>query len=186
MTTTTEISPSITMRDLLVAYPGAQRALFAGYHIGGCRSCGFQPTETLADVCRRNDDLPVDEVIRHIVESHDQEAALQVEPGEAAEWLKGDNPPLLLDSRTREEHEAVKLPGSNLMTQDTLQQVFASHPPDQPILIYDHSGAGQALDLVAYLLGHGFTGAKALAGGIDAWSLQVDPSLPRYRIEIEG
>ena len=185
-TTTSEISPSTTMQELLAAFPGAQRALFAGYHIGGCRSCGFQPTETLAQVCARNEDLPVDEVIAHIQTSHEKDAALLVEPAEAYEWLRSEQPPLLLDVRTREEHEAVKLPESNLLSQESMQQVFATCPPDQPILIYDHTGDGQALDLAAYFIGHGFTGAKVLAGGIDAWSQQVDNSLPRYKIEMQG
>ena len=35
------------------AFPGARRALFARYHIGGCQSCGFSPGETLAEVCAR-------------------------------------------------------------------------------------------------------------------------------------
>ena len=41
------------MSEVLKEFPGAQRALFRRYHIGGCSSCGFQPTETLAQVCER-------------------------------------------------------------------------------------------------------------------------------------
>ena len=54
------------MREVLEVFPGAQRALFRRYHIGGCSSCGFQPEETLEQVCRRNGDLKVDEVLDHI------------------------------------------------------------------------------------------------------------------------
>ena len=49
------------MAALLEAYPGAQRALFRNYHIGGCSSCGFRPDETLADVCDRNGGLDPEE-----------------------------------------------------------------------------------------------------------------------------
>ena len=70
-----EINSATTMRALLADYPGAQRALFAKYHIGGCRSCAFQPAETLGEVCARNENLPVDEVIAHIRESHDSDAS---------------------------------------------------------------------------------------------------------------
>ena len=38
-------------------FPGAQRALFRKYHIGGCSSCGFSPNETLAGVCARNENV---------------------------------------------------------------------------------------------------------------------------------
>ena len=51
-------------------------------------------------------------------------------------------------------------------------------------MIYDHQGT-RSLDAVAYFVGHGFSEAKCLAGGIDAYSEQIDPSLPRYRIELE-
>lgn len=183
---TAEISPSTTMAELLAAYPGAQRALFAGYHIGGCSSCAFHASETLAELCARNDNLSVDEVIAHIGASHEKDSELMLEPAQAAERLRDPQPPLLLDVRTREEHEAVSLPDANLLTQDSLQQVFATCTPDQPILIYDHTGGGQALDVAAYFIGHGFTDTKVLAGGIDAWSQQVDPSLPRYKIEMDG
>jgi len=37
------IDPTITMKELLERFPGAQRALFQKYHIGGCASCGFAP-----------------------------------------------------------------------------------------------------------------------------------------------
>ena len=70
------------MRDLLVQFPGAQRALFRKYHIGGCSSCGFAPDETLAGVCARNDNLNVEEVIDHIVASHEADDAMQIEPQE--------------------------------------------------------------------------------------------------------
>ena len=58
------------MREVLEAYPGAQRALFRRYHIGGCSSCAFQPEETLAALCQRNGGLKVDEVLAHLQTSH--------------------------------------------------------------------------------------------------------------------
>src|SRR5437016_3992269 len=49
-----QIGPQSTMGEVLEAYPGAQRALFRKYHIGGCSSCAFSPAETLEQVCGRN------------------------------------------------------------------------------------------------------------------------------------
>ena len=73
------IDPNVTMKELLIQFPGAQRALFRKYHIGGCASCGFSPEETLAGVCARNENLDVDEVIEHITASHEADLALQEE-----------------------------------------------------------------------------------------------------------
>jgi predicted sulfurtransferase len=42
------------------------------------------------------------------------------------------------------------------------------------------------LDIAAFFIGHGMKNVLALAGGIDAYAQEVDPSIPRYRIEIEA
>src|SRR5258708_35430848 len=102
MPTTIPLDPQITMRELLHRYPGAQRALFRRYHIGGCTSCGFQPEETLAGVCARNNALPVHEVIEHIVASQEEDAKLQITPADLAAALKNNPEAKLIDVRTRE------------------------------------------------------------------------------------
>ena len=76
MNVTAIIDPQITMSVLLERYPGAQRALFRKYHIGGCSSCGFQPNETLAGVCARNENLDIDEVAEHILTSDAADRAM--------------------------------------------------------------------------------------------------------------
>src|SRR6476659_2519520 len=113
MNSTATIDPNITMKELLAQFPGAQRALFRKYHIGGCASCGFSPDETLAGVCARNENMNVDEVIKHITTSHEADLALQIEPRELAGRLGANEPVYLLDVRTREEFEAVKLPDAH-------------------------------------------------------------------------
>ena len=75
------------MRELLEQFPGAQRALFRKYHIGGCSSCGFSPDETLAGLCARNDNLNVEEVVEHVVASDTADRAMQIEPRELADRI---------------------------------------------------------------------------------------------------
>lgn len=178
------LSGATKMGALLESYPGAQRALFAKYHIGGCRSCGFQPGETLAEVCARNENIPVEEAIAFIQESYQSDASLQITP-EALVKLRETNPNTkVLDVRSREEHEAVAIPGSHLVSQELIQVIFDQWGKTDPVVIYDHQG-NSAMDAAAYFLGHGFVETKCLKGGIDAYSLEVDPSIPRYRLEIE-
>src|SRR6185503_10427063 len=105
MSSTVTIDPNISMSELLQQFPGAQRALFRKYHIGGCSSCGFSPEETLAGVCARNDDLNVEEVVEHIVTSHHADEAIQIDPRELAERIAKGEKVYLLDMRTREEWE---------------------------------------------------------------------------------
>ena len=181
-------SPSITadtsMADLLAHYPGAQRALFAKYHIGGCASCGFRPDESLGGVCERNENIPVSEAIDHIIESHDRDVARQVLPTDLKARLEDADPPALLDLRTREEHENACIATADLFSHDKLQDIMASWPKDRAIVVYDHLGENGAMDAAAYLEGHGFTNVRTLRGGIDAYAKEADPSLPRYRLEI--
>lgn len=177
----TELRSTHTMREILAAFPGAQRALFKRYHIGGCSSCAFQPDETLEQLCVRNGGLDVAEMIDHIKTSHEQDEKILLVPKELAR-LRAENPSLrLLDVRTREEHEAVRIEGSVLMSQTTMQEVLGKWPREELFVIYDHEGK-RALDAAAYFLGHGFQNVRCLRGGIDAWSQEVEPALSRYNL----
>ncbi len=53
---------------------------------------------------------------------------------------------------------------------------------DSLIALVDHQGT-RGLDAAAFFSGHAFTNVRALRGGIDAWSLEIDPDLPRYTLE---
>ena len=182
MNFTATIDSNITMRELLEHFPGAQRALFRRYHIGGCASCGFSPDETLAGVCARNENLDVDEVTEHILTSDAADRALQIEPRDLSQRLAAGETIHLLDIRTREEFDAVKLPDAHLFTQEFMQEILANWARTDLLVIYDHQGA-RSMDAAAYFQGHGFENIKSLRGGIDAWSIDVDPKLPRYHLE---
>ncbi|MEO5753446.1 MAG: rhodanese-like domain-containing protein [Chthoniobacterales bacterium] len=182
MTSTAPIDPNITMRELLEHFPGAQRALFRRYHIGGCASCGFSPEETLAGVCLRNENLDPDEVVDHILVSDAADRAMQIEPRELSDRLAAGEAINLLDIRTREEFDAVKLPGAHLFTQEFMQEILAQWARAVLVVIYDHQGA-RSMDAAAFFQGHGFEQIKSLRGGIDAWSAEVDPKLSRYHLE---
>ncbi|MEW6160891.1 MAG: rhodanese-like domain-containing protein [Verrucomicrobiota bacterium] len=180
---TPPIGPHSKMRQVLENFPGARRALFRRYHIGGCSSCGFELDETLEQLCARNQQLDVAEVLNHIQNSHVQDEKIWIAPSELAQQLNlnAQQRPKLVDIRTREEFEATHIDGTQLMTQELMQQMLGGWSREQPFVIIDHQGR-QALDAAAYFLGHGFQNVRALRGGIDAWSLQVDPKMPRYRL----
>lgn len=180
-TATAEIGPKSQMREVLEVFPGAQRALFRRYHIGGCASCGFQPDETLEQVCARNNHLPVSEVIEHIRTSHEQDAKILIAPRELEALLKHHEGIRLLDVRSREEFEAVHLTNSVLLSQPVMTEILGKWPRNEIFIVIDHQGK-QGLDAAAYFLGHGFENIRALRGGIDAWSQEIDTTLPRYQI----
>jgi rhodanese-related sulfurtransferase len=168
------------MGDILQALPSARRALFAQYHIGGCSSCAYHNDETLGQVCTRNG-LDFNEVVACIQRAEDEDKAMLVEPRMAAEWGQQSVP--FFDVRTREEHQAVKIAGSQLLTQELQQQLFIDLSKDEKIILYDHLGR-DVLHRVAWFRGHVNVACFGLRGGIDSWSQVVDPLLPRYEIEI--
>jgi rhodanese-related sulfurtransferase len=177
--TTETISTDSPMSAVLEAFPGAQRALFRRYHIGGCSSCGFQPTETLAQVCERNGNLDVNEVLTHIQSSHEQDAKILIEPKELAQWRKQDTSVRLVDVRSREEFEAVHIEGSVLLSQEVMRQIMRDGSNTRPLVIVDHRGK-TSLDAAAYFMGHGLQNVHCLRGGIDAWAQEVDANVRRY------
>ena len=182
MTTAESLDPQLPMSALLQRYPGAQRALFRRYHIGGCASCGFQPTETLAEVCARNENLPVGEVVAHILASHEQDEKILISPLGLAAALKADPAAKLIDIRTREEFDAVHIGGAIFFSQELMQEILVRWDRAALLALIDHTGA-RSMDAAAYFAGHGFGNVRAVRGGIDAWSQEVDPALARYELE---
>jgi rhodanese-related sulfurtransferase len=169
------------MRVVLENFPGAQRALFRRYHIGGCSSCGFSPDETLAQVCARNGSLDVADVLAHIQSSHEQDAKVLISPAELAGLLQNEKSVKLVDVRSREEFEAVNLAGSVLLSQDVMRELMATGSNTNPIVVIDHAGKN-GLDAAAYFMGHGLQNVRCLRGGIDAWAQEVDAKMRRYKL----
>lgn len=178
---TNVVNPQSPMSAMLEHFPGAQRALFRRYHIGGCSSCGFQPTETLAQVCARNGNLDVAEVLAHIQSSHEQDAKVLISPAELADLIQKDKTVKLVDVRSREEFEAVNIAGSVLLSQDVMRELMASGSNTNPIVVIDHTGKN-GLDAAAYFMGHGLQNVRCLRGGIDAWAQEVDTKMRRYKL----
>jgi rhodanese-related sulfurtransferase len=121
-------------------------------------------------------------VIDHIVASEEAERAMRIEPCDLAERVKSGEAIHVLDVRTREEFEAVKIDNAQLFTQELMQEILSKWSRSSLLVIYDHDGT-RSMDAAAYFQGHGFENVKSLRGGIDAWSVEVDANLPRYHLE---
>jgi rhodanese-related sulfurtransferase len=174
------ITKSSTMQEVLEAYPSAQRALFQKYRIGGCHSCGYEPTDILEEVARKHHINDMDEIIGFIEEAERIDQRIQVSPLKVLEAMKSEKPPFLLDVREPQEWELAHIEGAKLMT-ETLAHEIMTWPKDTPIIFHCHKGK-RSMDAAAYFAGHGYVNTQSMTGGIDAWSLTVDSSVPRYEI----
>lgn len=110
----------------------------------------------------------------------------QVVPRDLAAWLaqaRADGAPLLLDVREPAEcHLAsVRANGVELvqMPMHSIPPRLHELDPDRPVAVLCHHG-GRSMQVAMFLQQHGFARVANIAGGIDAWSVQVDPSVPRY------
>lgn len=88
---------------------------------------------------------------------------------------------LLLDVREPDEYATAKIEGALLIPMQQIPARLAELEPHRHdhIVVQCHHG-GRSLRVTHFLRAQGFAQAQNLAGGIDAWSLEVDPSVPRY------
>ena len=107
------------------------------------------------------------------------ETPLEVTVEEAQRLLSGPNPPQLIDVREMDEYAVCRIEGSRLIPMNTVPMRLAEIPQDVPVLVQCHHG-GRSMKVTHFLRSKGYTRVSNVKGGIDAWSLKVDPQVPRY------
>ena len=105
----------------------------------------------------------------------------QITPTELAVWLVDDSrePPLLLDVREPWEFQTCHIAGSVAMPMALVPIRQQELPDDRAIVCICHHGA-RSMQVAYFLERAGFDQVINLAGGVDAWALQVDRGMPTY------
>jgi len=114
----------------------------------------------------------------------DANPPIELSAEQVAAWLRAlpaDMARLLLDCRTPEEHATAKIAGSMLLPMQELPARVSEIAAwkEQPIIVHCHRGM-RSLRVAEWLREQGFSLAQSMQGGIDAWSTDVDPTVPRY------
>ncbi len=86
---------------------------------------------------------------------------------------------LLIDVREAHEVEICRIAGSQHIPMRQIPEHLGDLPADKHLLIQCHHG-GRSMRVTEFLRSRGLTAVSNVAGGIDAWSLQIDPTLRRY------
>lgn len=110
------------------------------------------------------------------------EAPLELSATDAARVLRDQSADVvLLDCRTLDEHAAASIRGALLIPMQELPERVAELEPHRtrPIIVHCHHGM-RSLRVARWLRERGFALAQSMAGGIEAWSSDVDPGVPRY------
>ncbi len=103
---------------------------------------------------------------------------LEITPAEVKVRLDRNETLLLVDVREPWEFDVCRIEGAKLVPLGSVaanvQMIDAA-----VVVVYCHHGR-RSLDAVAWLRQQGVEGARSMAGGIERWSREIDPKVPRY------
>ena len=106
---------------------------------------------------------------------------IEIDVDQVKSLMKSGEDFLLLDVREIDEYQIASIGGAVLIPLGELQSSLHKLEPyrDKRIVVHCHHG-GRSMRAVSGLRQLGFNGAQNMTGGIDQWSLSVEPEVPRY------
>jgi rhodanese-related sulfurtransferase len=103
----------------------------------------------------------------------------EIRPEEVKQKLDAGDEFTLLDVRQAAEFQTAHVEGSTLIPMDQISVRLQELDPDEHIVVMCHHGVRSA-NVAAWLQQQGFTRVQSMRGGINMWSLTVDPTVPVY------
>ncbi len=100
-------------------------------------------------------------------------------PSEINELLKSGGSYRLIDVREKWEYDLARIEGAELMPLGEFVSRAGTLNKNERLILYCHKGV-RSMSACNYLMTLGYNKLYNLKGGIDAWSLEIDGSVPRY------
>jgi rhodanese-related sulfurtransferase len=104
---------------------------------------------------------------------------LEITPNEVKQRLDKGEKLMLIDVREPHEHAICNIAGAVLIPMGTIPANLQKLDVDEDVICFCHHGM-RSLDVANWLRSRGVGTAKSMAGGIDRWSIEIDPKVPRY------
>jgi rhodanese-related sulfurtransferase len=104
---------------------------------------------------------------------------LEILPRELKKRLDSGEKVLLVDVREPHEHAVCQIEGAVLIPMGSIPANLQKLDTDDDVICFCHHGM-RSMDVANWLRAQGVKSAKSLAGGIDRWSIEIDPKVPRY------
>jgi rhodanese-related sulfurtransferase len=107
---------------------------------------------------------------------------LEITPQEVQRRLQAGEKLALVDVREPGEFQLASIPGAELIPMRTVPAELSrldAQADETPLIVFCHHGV-RSLNVVHWLREQGVEACQSMAGGIDQWSLQIDPLVPRY------
>ena len=109
-----------------------------------------------------------------------EQLPLEISPASVSEMLKQGAPVRLIDVREPNEYALCRIEGALLIPMRTVPEHLQELDDDGPlIVVFCHHGV-RSLSVVDWLRRQGLENCQSMAGGIDLWSIQINPAVPRY------
>jgi rhodanese-related sulfurtransferase len=105
--------------------------------------------------------------------------SLEITPADVKARLDQGEKLILIDVREAWEYALCRIEGAKLVPLGALAANLNTLPDVDEVICYCHHGM-RSLDAATWLRFQGIERAKSLAGGIERWSVEVDPKVPRY------
>jgi rhodanese-related sulfurtransferase len=110
---------------------------------------------------------------------NESDAEMEIDPRSVEEKLSRGAAFLFVDVRERWEHDLCRIEGSTLIPLRELPANLAGFENAEEVILFCHHGM-RSLDAAVWLRAQGIRRARSMAGGIDRWSREIDPAVPRY------
>jgi|SRR5579864_4012139 len=107
---------------------------------------------------------------------------LETTPQDIHQRLTAGEKLFLIDVREPSEFALARIEGAELIPMRTVPAELSrldGQADDGALIVYCHHGV-RSLNVVNWLRQQGVEACQSMAGGIDRWSLEIDPTVPRY------
>ena len=141
-----------------------------------CPLCGSSPSIAKIEAERYQDHCETDAATEP--PSEDTDYPIEVDVQETQRLLR-DTPATIVDVREAFEIGICRIDGSVHIPMNSIPQRIDELPQTNPLLVQCHHG-GRSMQVVNFLRHHGFDNAINVAGGIDAWAVEIEPGMQRY------
>ncbi len=171
------ITENSSLKEIVVPYPSAFDFIERKY---GIKIEAGDKALSLRDFTDKYDLPPSQIVFMEVQLDFRTRGVREVPAREVAKLLKSSLPPRLLDVREAWELKLASIREARPLTPQLLDEILNEWPKDTAIVVFCHFGI-RSMDAATFLVDRGFSQVSILKGGIDAWSIDVDPKIVRYQ-----
>jgi rhodanese-related sulfurtransferase len=167
-----------TMKEVEARFPFSRSLLHSKFHVGGCQSCGYLPEESVREVAQKHSKDGI-AMVETLNSGFAEMQRSEISPEELQTLLSTNENVLLLDVRETWEFDLCHLSNALRLSEENMEETMRKASQTRHVIVYCHHGV-RSLNATLFFKNNGIPQACSLKGGIDAYSLKIDPTIQRY------